>query len=134
MCKAIGYSQDLLTVFNSINEEFNKLSHELSQSDLMEQDILHRIEKGGFNASEGYNLSKMLYLNRVERRKTKNELAPIRKLKQSFIDINIKSLKDTYDSIIRKDKILKNLTENKVYNNRVLRPNTNVKPVHKKVV
>jgi len=134
MCLAKNYSEDILTLYHNINADFNRLSHELSQADLMEQDILHLIEKGGFNACEGYNLSKQLFENRKQRRKVKNEWTLLRKLKQSFIDMNMQGLKETHESIVRKDKILKNLTENKVYNPRVLRPNTNVKPVHKKVV
>ena len=137
LCKAVGYSQDLLVLFNNINEEFNNLSHELSQADLMEQDILHQIEKGGFSTGGGYNLSRQIYENRLKRRKLKNELSTLRKLKSSFIDLNIGALKDTHESIIRKDKILKNLTENKIYKprvQRVLRPNTNVSKLHNKVV
>jgi len=129
MCLAKDYSEDLLLLFNNINGDFIKLNNELRQTDLMEQDILHMIEKGNFNASEGYKLSKMLYLNRVERRRIKNEIEPLRKLKSNFTDVNFQDLKETHSAIIRKDKILTNLTENQIYSPRVLK-----NPIHKKAM
>jgi len=129
MCLAKDYSEDLLLLFNNINGDFIKLNNDLRQTDLMEQDILHMIEKGNFNACEGYNLSKMLYLNRVERRRIKNEIEPLRKLKSNFTDANFQDLKETHSAIIRKDKILTNLTENKIYCPRVLK-----NPIHKKAM
>ncbi|HEY8891037.1 MAG TPA: hypothetical protein VIM70_12360 [Clostridium sp.] len=129
MCLAKDYSEDLLLLFNNINGDFIRLNNELRQTDLMEQDILHMIEKGNFNASEGYKLSKLICDNRKERRRIKNEIEPLRKLKNSFIDLNMKSLDDTHQAIIRKDKILTNLTENQIYSPRVLKT-----PIHKKAM
>jgi len=120
MCKAKEYSEKLLDIYNSINSDFSHYSEELSQADLYEQDILHIIENGGFNASEGYKLAKMIYDNRQKRRLIKNELEPLQQLKNNFIDQNMKSLDNAHQNVIRKDTILTKLTENKIYHPRVL--------------
>lgn len=120
MCKAKHYSEDLLTIYNNVISEFNKLVNELSQADLYEQDVLHMIENRNFNASEGYKLSKMLHDNRKKRREIKNELEPLKMLKGSFIDTSIKALNNAHQAVVRKDNILTNLTENKVYAQRVI--------------
>lgn len=120
MCKAKEYSEKLLDIYNSINSDFNHYSEELSQADLYEQDILHIIESGGFNAAEGYKLAKMICDNRQKRRQIKNELEPLSQLKNNFIDNNMKALNSTHQNVIRKDAILTQLTENKVYKPRVL--------------
>lgn len=78
MCKAKDYSENLLQTYNKIEIDFNELSKELKQVTLYEQDLLHIIEKGGFNASEGYTLAKKLCDNRQNRRKIKNELTIIK--------------------------------------------------------
>jgi hypothetical protein len=120
MCKAKHYTEQLLNTYDEIKEECERLNKELRKADLYEQDLLHIIENGGFNAYEGYRLAKMISDNRQKRRQIKNELEPLQQLKNSFIDKNITELNNTYDAVIRRDKILTNLTENKVYTPRVL--------------
>ena len=46
---------------SDIKHDFETLTNELSQVDLYEQDVLHMIENGKFNASDGYKFSKMIY-------------------------------------------------------------------------
>lgn len=119
MCKAIEYSKQLIEIYNNIQDDFKVLSEELSSKDLYEQDILHTIEAGGFNAAQGYMLAKMIYDNRVDRRKIKNELDPLLKLKTTFIDRNMGQLKQTTKSIENRAEILQKCTENKIYHNRI---------------
>jgi hypothetical protein len=128
MCLAKDYSEDLLIIFDNIIAEFNRLSYELSQADLREQKILHTIEKGKFNASEGYKLSKQIHDNRKRRREIKNELEPLGILKCNFIDTHKNILTKTYNSVTRKDNVLTHLTENQIYIPKVLDLDEEVKP------
>jgi len=77
MCKAKIYSEQLLEIYSDIKHDFETLTNELSQVDLYEQDVLHMIENGKFNASDGYKFAKMIYDNRIKRREIKNELEPL---------------------------------------------------------
>ena len=77
MCKAKIYSEQLLEIYSDIKYDFETLTNELSQVDLYEQDVLHMIENGKFNASDGYKFAKMIYDNRIKRREIKNELEPL---------------------------------------------------------
>ena len=120
MCKAKNYSEQLLGIYSDIKHDFETLTNELSQADLYEQDVLHMIENGKFNASDGYKFAKMIYDNRIKRREIKNELEPLQQLKTSFIDKNIQALNTSHQAVIRKDNILTNLTDNKVYYPRVI--------------
>jgi len=120
LCKAKNYSEQLLGIYSDIKHDFETLTNELSQSDLYEQDVLHMIENGKFNASDGYKFAKMIYDNRIKRREIKNELEPLQQLKTSFIDKNIQALNTSHQAVIRKDNILTNLTDNKVYHPRVI--------------
>ena len=120
MCLATKYSEQLLEIYNSINSEVRRLCAEVNTADLYDMDMLHIIEKGGFNACEGYKLAKMIHENRVFRRKAKNELEPLKRLKNNFIDKNMELLNKTHQEVIRRDVILTDLTERKIYNPRVL--------------
>lgn len=120
MCKAKDYSEQLLGIYSNIKNDFETLSSELSQVDLYEQDVLHMMENKKLNASDGYKFAKMLYDNRIRRREIKNEIGPLIQLKTSFIDKNIQALTVAHQAVIRKDNILTNLTENKVYTPRVI--------------
>ena len=126
MCKAKNYSEQLLGIYSDIKHDFETLTNELSQSDLYEQDVLHMIENGKFNASDGYKFAKMIYDNRIKRREIKNELEPLQQLKTSFIDKNIQALNTSHQAVIRKDNILTNLTDNKVYHPKVISKAENV--------
>jgi len=120
MCIAEDYSKQLLSIYHNINEEFESLRNKQSQIDLYIQDVLHMIEAKNFNASEGYKFAKMIHDARIKRRDIKNEIEPLMKLKHEFIDRNINSLTKTHQAVVRKDSILTNLTDNKVYVPRVI--------------
>jgi len=120
MCQATKYSEQLLEIYNNINSEVRRLCAEVNTADLYDLDMLHIIEKGGFNACEGYKLAKMIHENRVERRKAKNELETLKQLKNNFVDKNMELLNKTHQDVVRRDIILKDLTERKVYNLRVI--------------
>ncbi len=126
MCKAKEYSEYLLQTFNKIETDFNELSKELKQVSMYEQDLLHILENGGFNASEGYKLAKLLSVNRQKRRNIKNELEPLMSLKQDFIDININKLNNVDKYINDREQTLNHLTENKIYRPRIMQ-STDVK-------
>lgn len=120
MCKAKEYSQQLLDIYNNINNEYQNLYDELNQANLREIDLLHMVENNNFNASEGWKYAKMIRDNRLHRRKIKNELNPLSELKNNFIDKNMIALNEVNQEVTRRNNILKDLTENKIYTPRVL--------------
>jgi len=123
MCKAKNYSEQLLEIFNNIKQDYNDLNNELSQADLKQQDILHKIENTNFNACDGYKLAKMIHDVRIKRREIKNELETLQLLKNNFIDKNLGLLNSTHQTVVKKDNILTNLTENKIYTPRAININ-----------
>lgn len=80
MCRAKELSDTLVNIIDEIQEETKKFSDKLSNIDLMQSDILHKIELETFNASEGYKLCKLLKNTLEERRDIKNECDALRVL------------------------------------------------------
>lgn len=80
MCKATEYAGQLINVFNNIGDERNRLSQKLSDLDLAEQDLLHKLEFEKFNIVQGYDLAKGLKDIRNTRRNVKNELRALEDL------------------------------------------------------
>ena len=121
MCKAIKHTEELMNIYKKIEEDFKIYNEKLRYTDLYEQDILHKIEQGGYSASQGYKYSKMIEDNRQERRKAKIEWATLKQLKENFTNRNTNTLSRVHNDIVSKDKELIQLSENKVYNPRVLK-------------
>ncbi|MCK9310339.1 MAG: hypothetical protein M0P99_08710 [Candidatus Cloacimonetes bacterium] len=103
MCKAKDYTEQLLNIYQSIENDFNILSNRLSQIDIEEQKVLHKIEESNFNAYQGYLFAKELKEVRAERRRIKNEVLPLMKLRNDFIQNNTKQLESTHTSIIKQE-------------------------------
>ena len=120
MCRAKRYTEQLLKIYDEINNDVEYFKHQIDELQLLEQDLLHIIENGKFNVVEGYKLSKKLKETRNERRDYKIELETMINLKKTFVDKNINYLKNTYDSIKRQDEELLSLRDNRVYKPRVL--------------
>jgi hypothetical protein len=120
MCLAKDYSEQLLEIYNNINQEYESLNAELSKTDLYLQDILHMIENTNFNACDGYKFAKLIHDARIKRRKIKDELIPLMNFKMGFIDKNKRMLDDSYKSIIKTDNKLTTKTKNKTYTPKVL--------------
>jgi hypothetical protein len=128
MCKAKQYSEQLLNIYKSIEEDINTYDIELRKTEGYLQDIMHIIENENFNASEGYKLSKMIKDARIERRDLKNEIETLNILKKTYIQMSKKQLNKTSESIKEKDKQLGELKEKKIYVPRTLKT-TNLKLV-----
>jgi len=120
MCRAKRYTEQLLKIYDEINNDVEYFKHQIDELQLLEQDLLHIIENGNFNVVEGYKLSKKIKNARIERRDYKIELETMINLKKTFCDRNIEYLKNKYDDIKRQDELLLSLRENKVYKPRVL--------------
>lgn len=120
MCLAKTYTEQLLDIYNKINEDINRLTKEEKNATLFDLDMLHVIENTNFNACEGYKLAKKIRDNRHSRRQIKNELEPLKQLKNCFINTNFELLKLVHQAIIDKNNYLNNLVENKVYRPRVI--------------
>lgn len=120
LCKAKKYAEQLLNIYEQIENDLQTLYTEKSKLEGLELDILHIMENEKFNASQGFKLAKMIQDARKDRRELKIEIETLANLKKSFVDKNINILKSTYGNIKKKDEILNSLKENKVYNPRVL--------------
>jgi hypothetical protein len=124
MCKAKNFANELLCTLNKIEKEFESYSQELSKYDLMEQDILHKIEFEKFNASEGYKYSKAIQNIRIQRRAVKNELDTLLQLK-SVSSACLKGLTKIETEIVKKED-----TQHKLkYKPRVIKNNNDLKLV-----
>lgn len=124
MCKAKYFTSDLLSILNNIETEFVQCSNELSKYDKMQQDILHKIEDGNFNAAQGYKLAKAIQNIRVQRRIVKNEIEPLIQLK-SVTSNSLKGLVKVEDAIIKKEEI----QQRSKYHPRVLKNESDLKLV-----
>ena len=118
MYKALEYTNELIDIYNRINSDYQDLVKQEQTTSLYEQDILHIIENTTFNAADGYKLAKMIKDNRNKRRKIKNELRPMKMLKDSFINNSINSLKKAQERLDREAEILSSLSENAIYSPR----------------
>jgi len=104
MCLAKDYTDQLLSIYNSIESDFDILSKKLSNIDIEAQKILHQLENINFNAYQGYLFCKQLQEIRKERRKIKNELAPLINLKTNFLQKNNELLKSVHINIISQEE------------------------------
>ena len=120
MCKAKHYTEQLLKIYDEINNDVEYFKYQLHYLQWLQEDLLHIIENKKFNVVQGYKLSKKIKDIRNDRRDFKIELETMINLKKTFIDKNIVYLENTYNDIKRQDVELLNLKENKVYRPRVL--------------
>jgi len=136
MCRAKRYTEQLLEIYDNINQDLKYFNYQIREYQLLEQDVLHIIENKKFNAAEGCKLANMIKYARNKRRDYKIEIETMLNLKETFIDKNIEQLKDTYDSVKRQDEILLELKRNKVYRPRVLNSMElkKVVPLNRKVI
>lgn len=104
MCLAKDYTDQLLNIYNSIENDFKELNDKLSYIDIEQQKVLHELENNSFNAYMGYLLAKQLKEIRIERRKIKNELAPLINLKNNFLQKNDELLKKVHTNIINQEE------------------------------
>ncbi len=119
MCQTCKYAVELKQLFNEISDEYNRLYLEIGKCDLKQQDLLHKIESSNFNAAQGYQLAKELKELREKRREVKNDFTIIEMIKKDFVNRYNQQLSKVLDSVMQKNDKLDQLTENKVYINRV---------------
>ena len=120
MCTAQDFSEQLLSIYNNINQEVRRLCSEVQTADYYDMDMLHIIENTKFNACDGYKLAKLIQENRLFRRQIKIELETMKQLKNNFVDKNMELLSKTQQEIVRRNNILTNQFENKIYIPRVI--------------
>lgn len=120
MCKSVKSIQFMYKSVVDLEHRSNVLNKHLDELQKCQQDILHMIEnEDRMNVVRGYDLAKALHDIRVVRREVKNELEVLNK-----VIPKMKLIKQTLNCInqqaISVDKKMKKLSENKVYNNRIL--------------
>jgi hypothetical protein len=116
MCMAKDYSQQFIDLFDNLNKDYQNLVGENRKTDLMIQDILHKIEFEEFNAAEGYCLAKQIKDIRVGRRDFKNELETM----SSLID-TIKPVINNIKTANRKVVALEQKQKDRKYTPRILK-------------
>jgi len=99
MCTAQDFSEQLLSIYNNINQEVRRLCSEVQTADYYDMDMLHIIENTKFNACDGYKLAKLIQENRLFRRQIKIELETMKQLKNNFVDKNMELLSKTQQEI-----------------------------------
>lgn len=119
MCQTCKYAVELKQLFNEISDEYNRLYLEIGKCDLKQQDLLHKIESSNFNAAQGYQLAKELKELREKRREVKNDFTIIEMIKKDFVNRYNQQLSKVLDSVMQKNNKLDQLTEDKVYINRI---------------
>ena len=116
MCKAVEFLEQLSDISNDMIVYQNNLFKQLSQFDLMEQDVLHKIERDTFNAAQGYKLAKTLKDIRNKRRVVKNEIETFK---------YIVPLQQSISTRVKNVNVSINKTENKIRNFKY-HPRTNI--------
>lgn len=120
MCKSVKNIQVMYDSVLDLEQRSSMLNKHLDELQKCQQDILHMIEKEDkMNVVRGYDLAKALHDIRVIRREVKNELEVLNKVipKIKFVKQTLNCINQQAVSI---DKKMKKLSENKVYNNRIL--------------
>ena len=85
MCKAKKYSEQLLNIYDEIENDLKYYNYHIRELVLLEQDLLHTIENGKFNVAEGYKLAKMIKDARNKCRDYKTEVETLLNLKNHFV-------------------------------------------------
>ena len=119
MCKAINYTEQLLSIYDDINSDVKRLSEEVRTANLFNLDMLHKIMNTNFNACEGYKLAKQIKENQLSRQQSKYELRTLLQLRK-HVNANIKLLNQVHREIVDTDTNYKYNIENKVYYPRVI--------------
>jgi hypothetical protein len=119
MCQAYKYVVELKKLFNNISVEYDRLYLEIGKCDLAQQDLLHKIENSTFNAAQGYKLAKELKEVREKRRGYKNDFTIIEEVKNNFVKRYDQQLSKVFESATQKNNKLDQLTDKKVYVNRI---------------
>jgi hypothetical protein len=119
MCKAINYTEQLLSIYDNINSDVKRLINEVRTANLFNIDMLHKIMNTNFNACEGYKLAKQIKENQLSRQQSKYELRTLLQLKK-HVNANIKLLNQVHREIVDTDTNYKYNIENKVYYPRVI--------------
>jgi len=111
MCKAKKYLESLEATFIQIDVDYEHYKKEEIKYNNLQQDILHMIESESFDAARGYYLAKTLKDLRIERRKIKNELYNLEKLRMRTH--NMKKQMDNYEVSLEKAQ---DRQDNPIYN------------------
>ena len=65
MCRAKHYTEQLLSIFDNINKDIKQNYDKLTESQNLEQDILHIMENKNFNAYKGMDLNQKIIINNL---------------------------------------------------------------------
>lgn len=115
-----------MKLVDEIIDDRQKYRNKLSKIDQLISDIEHITEKEeNINVVRGYDINKALHKVRTIRRKIKNELEVL-----DYIGDRVKALRPNIlkiqGSAINKDDTLTRLSENKVYNMKIMKDDKDI--------
>ena len=112
--------KDMITLFEKIGNVQNNLEEEIRRTDSATQDLLHELELGNLDGVEMMKVAKQLKEIRQERRKYKDELAKVEKIKAFTDKYNRKFITNDIKLLLKDLKTLKYNNENREYTPRIL--------------
>jgi hypothetical protein len=114
MCHAKILGEKLLELTNEIKQKLIDCNNQLSNIDVQISDVLHYIENENFNACQGFIYAKKLKELRLQRRRIKAEIEPLRML-NAVTSKNVQPLKCTLGNVVKKNEDLQKCIDEKKY-------------------
>ena len=107
--------------FEGVEKEHSELIEELTNKELEQQDLLHKLELNNLNAVEITKVAIELKRVRKERRIIKNDIERIRLIKNFTDKYNNKFIGNEINVLLKELKKLKKRQENRKYEPRILK-------------
>lgn len=106
------FGKSFANMATQLDEAADALSAEVSKEDLIQQDLLHKIEFSNFNDTQSYAYMRLLKECRLKRREAKNNLFAVQRLQAHLVDVsNMQKEFAGMDDRKYKPRVLKGLFE-----------------------
>ena len=121
MCLINDCADKIFDTYNEIYDIYNDLTKQYNVVNNKILDVLHFLESENINACRGWYYAKTLKDLRIERRKIKNELEPLKKFIYGFVEKSKTYLTMTTENLTKLNDILEEKTKNKIYHPKELK-------------
>lgn len=106
------FGKSFANMATQLDDAADALSAEVSKEDLIQQDLLHKIEFSNFNDTQSYAYMRLLKECRLKRREAKNNLFAVQRLQAHLVDVsNMQKEFASMDDRKYKPRVLKGLFE-----------------------
>lgn len=106
MCKARIFSEEILTTFEEVEKEWERINNEIHRENLLMQDLVHECEDSRFNLQGAWEFYNELRENRKRRRRLLNERETMEYL-VSFTREQRRQLENIQKGIVNKEDMQK---------------------------